>query len=162
MDDDQPYEGLHTDNDFEGGEWIGGEFFFKNKVTSTAGPLSLSPLAPAVFSITTSRSYCTHFRLWHCSQQKQKRQQTKQEQLYGVFADDSDDENESRKGRGRSSGGKADFTKPVAFVSTGETVQPRKQEAEPSRCVPGRASTRCGQRVFGSWSMDAILWRRIY
>jgi hypothetical protein len=32
MEDDQTYEGLHVDNDFEGGEWIGGEFFFKSKV----------------------------------------------------------------------------------------------------------------------------------
>lgn len=31
MDEDQHYERFDMDNDYEGGEWIGGEFFFSNK-----------------------------------------------------------------------------------------------------------------------------------
>mmetsp|Transcript_33140 Transcript_33140/g.93819 ORF Transcript_33140/g.93819 Transcript_33140/m.93819 type:complete len:857 (+) Transcript_33140:229-2799(+) len=96
MDDDEHREKLSMDNDYEGGEWIGGEFFFKNK--------------------------------------KQKRQQTAEEALYGVFAGDSDEEvGERRRQRGGRGGGgsKMDLTRPVAFVSTGEVVQPKKADSPP-------------------------------
>lgn len=36
--DEQPFERLHMDNDYEGGEWIGGEFFFKSKVHCAGRP----------------------------------------------------------------------------------------------------------------------------
>ncbi len=51
LDDEQHCERLDMDNDFEGGEFIGGEFFHRGK--------------------------------------RQRKQQPKDDQLYGVFADDS-------------------------------------------------------------------------
>lgn len=80
MDDDQQYERLDVDKDYEGGQWIGGEFYHQGK--------------------------------------RQKRGQTKEDQLYGVFKDtDSDDDYRGRKGG--QGGGKKDYTVPVGFVSSG-------------------------------------------
>lgn len=50
-DDEQRNERFDVEADFEGGEWIGGEFFHRGK--------------------------------------KQKRQQTAEDRLYGIFAEDS-------------------------------------------------------------------------
>lgn len=50
-DDEQRNDRFDVDADYEGGEWIGGEFYHRGK--------------------------------------KQKRQQTKEDQIYGVFAEDS-------------------------------------------------------------------------
>lgn len=83
MDDEQHYERFGLDNDYEGGEWIGGEFFYRSK--------------------------------------RQKRQQTSEDRLYGIFAGEDSDEEETR-GRGGRRGGssRTDFTKPVSFVSHGQ------------------------------------------
>lgn len=89
MDDEEQHnERFDVDNDFEGGEWIGGEFFYRNK--------------------------------------RQKRQQTEEDRIYGVFAENSSDEEGGRRGR-RGDGTKADLTKPVAFVSKGVS-QPQEEE----------------------------------
>lgn len=62
---------------------------------------------------------------------KEKRSQTKDDVLYGVFAsgdsDDSDDGSSSRKRRKDSN--KTDFTKPVRFVSKGSGIP--GQEIDP-------------------------------
>ena len=48
---------------------------------------------------------------------RQKRQQTKDDQLYGVFAEGSSDEEDRRRKLGRKPA--ADYSKPVGFVSSG-------------------------------------------
>jgi len=91
MADQQDYERFDVDNDYEGGEWIGGEFYFRNK--------------------------------------RQKRQQTEDDRIYGVFAEgsDSDDDRRSR----RKGGERSDYTKPVGFVSSGVVNQnPEAQDQE--------------------------------
>ncbi|KAI7842892.1 hypothetical protein COHA_003404 [Chlorella ohadii] len=81
-DDEQRNDRFDMDADYEGGEWIGGEFFHRGK--------------------------------------KQKRQQTADDRLYGIFAEDSDDEYDRRRGGQGGRGGKrADYTKPVSFVGGG-------------------------------------------
>jgi tuftelin-interacting protein 11 len=86
--DDERRERFDMENDFEGGEYIDGEFFYRNK--------------------------------------RQKRQQTKDEIIYGVFADDSDPEDD-RRARKRD---RADFTKPVSFISKGDVVNKPDEQQE--------------------------------
>lgn len=85
MDEDQEMERFGMDNDFEGGQWINGEFYYKKR--------------------------------------REKPVQTKDDVLYGVFVDDSDDDDgySSRKRKkDRDFGRTPDFTKPVNFISTGK------------------------------------------
>ncbi|KAJ6763375.1 TUFTELIN-INTERACTING PROTEIN 11-RELATED [Salix purpurea] len=59
--------------------------------------------------------------------QKEKRKQSKDDVLYGIFADyDSDDDYVSSSRKRRKDPRKADLTKPVNFVSTG-TVMPNQE-----------------------------------
>ena len=83
-DEDEQNRMRFTDqDDFTGGQWINGEYYYE--------------------------------------EQKQGRHQSKSQQLYGIFAGDSDDESSGKgggKGRHRGGGrGKPDYTKPLAFVS---------------------------------------------
>ena len=91
MDEEQRYERLDADNDYEGLEWIGGEAFFQAK--------------------------------------RQKRQQTKEDQLYGVFAD-SDSDSEGRRARRGGGGGPKDYSKPVGFVSSGVVGKQQDEDGQ--------------------------------
>lgn len=86
MNDDQPYMRFGVEEDYEDGQWIGGEFY--------------------------------------ASKQVKKRNQSRDEALFGVFAESDSDEDGGRKKRKKdgNGGGKADFTKPVNFVSIGNVV----------------------------------------
>ncbi|KAL3537333.1 hypothetical protein ACH5RR_000699 [Cinchona calisaya] len=112
MDEYQESERFGIENDFEDGQWIGGEFYYTKR--------------------------------------KEKRTQTKDDILYGVFASgdsDSDDygglgsSRKRRKDKGLSS--KADLTKPVNFVSTGNVMpnqeidQNMKEEDDVDRLPAG-------------------------
>ena len=111
-DGDEEYERFDVENDFEGGQWIGGEYFYKNK--------------------------------------RQKRQQTEEDRLYGIFAeDDSEDEGRGRRGRRGGGAGRSDFTKPVNFVSRGR-VDPGMDDMDEETKV-GEAQVGPGRCCF---------WRR--
>ena len=110
--EEQQYERFDMDNDFEGGEWIGGEFHYKAK--------------------------------------RQKRMQTRDDQIYGVFADDSDDSGGGGGGRrrrrrdGDGGGNDGDYTRPVNFISTGRVVKDTtlddEAEGSPPRGLGARRS----------------------
>ncbi|PNH02018.1 hypothetical protein TSOC_012032 [Tetrabaena socialis] len=90
----QHYERLDMERDYEGGQWVGGEFFYSKK--------------------------------------RKKQTQSKDDQIYGVFADDSDSDGD-RRGRRRDRGdrdGERDYTKPVGFVSSGKVVQDTMKQDE--------------------------------
>lgn len=111
-DEEQHLDRFDVDNDFEGGEWIGGEYFHRGK--------------------------------------RQKRQQTAVDRIYGVFAENSSDEEDfKRKKRDKQP---ADYTKPVGFVSSGTFVQqppqdgaaPRPSTSQPARATAGLGSSGAG------------------
>ena len=82
MDEEQEYEAFNVDDDFEGGEWIDGEYYYKSK--------------------------------------RRKRGQTKDEQIYGIFAGDASDSEDDRHGRrGLGISRRAKLAKPVGFVEGG-------------------------------------------
>lgn len=64
---------------------------------------------------------------FYFKKQKEKRKQSKDDVLYGIFADyDSDDDYVSSSRKRRKDSRKADLTKPVNFISTG-TVMPNQE-----------------------------------
>eukprot|EP00898_Chlorokybus_atmophyticus_P006958 jgi/Chlat1/7263/Chrsp58S06898 len=101
MDDNgEDNERFGMENDYEGGKFIGDEFYFTKK--------------------------------------RDKRKQTRDDQLYGVFNDSSDDDDGGKGGgrgrkRGRDTGGqdRADYSKPIGFVSSGK-VLPTEPKQEPA------------------------------
>ncbi|XP_057435037.1 septin and tuftelin-interacting protein 1 homolog 1 [Lotus japonicus] len=94
MDEDQEMDRFGMDNDFEGGEWIAGEYYYRKR--------------------------------------KEKHAQTKDDVLYGVFADSDDDYSSRKRRKDRSMSKKQDLTKPVNFVSTG-TFMPNEEIDKNSR-----------------------------
>ncbi|RYQ88052.1 hypothetical protein Ahy_B09g095491 isoform A [Arachis hypogaea] len=96
MDEDQEMERFEMDNDFEEGQWINGEFYYKKR--------------------------------------KEKRTQTRDDVLYGVFAgsDDDDDDDYSSKKLRKDLSKKQDLTKPVNFISTG-TFMPNQDVVDNNR-----------------------------
>lgn len=91
-DSSEDRERFDVDNDYEGGQWIGGEFFYEKK--------------------------------------RKKRQQTEEDRIYGVFAEgDSDDEYERRPSKRE----RADYAKPVNFVSKGTVQDEKADEAKEQR-----------------------------
>lgn len=75
------------DNDYEGGEWVEDEFFYRNK--------------------------------------RKKRSQTRDDQIYGIFAGEDDSDQSEGDGKRRRRGGKGgglknqDYAKPVGFIGGG-------------------------------------------
>lgn len=99
MDEYQHMERFSMENDYSGGQWIGGEFYYSKK-------------------------------------RKEKRSQTRDEALYGVFDESDSDADEASRRKRRDIIKKGDLSKPVSFVSTG-TVMPseeidKEQEEDPS------------------------------
>uniref|UniRef100_A0A1D1XVA0 Tuftelin-interacting protein 11 n=1 Tax=Anthurium amnicola TaxID=1678845 RepID=A0A1D1XVA0_9ARAE len=94
MDEYQGMERFGMENDFEGAQWIDGEFFYTKR-------------------------------------RERSRPQTREDALYGAFAESASSDSDaggssSRRKRGKYDRAAADFTKPVAFVSTG-TVMPSQE-----------------------------------
>lgn len=81
---------------------------------------------------------------YFASGKRQKRGQTREEQIYGVFADSSGDEADRGRKRGPFGGDgvKKDYTKPVGFVSSG--IRPgddqKKQEVDDPDARPSFAT----------------------
>lgn len=92
MDEDQEMERFGMENDYDDGQWIGGEFYYGKR--------------------------------------KEKRHQSKDDVLYGIFASgdtDSDSEGGSNKRKRRKDlSKKQDLTKPLNFVSSG-IVMPNQE-----------------------------------
>ncbi len=99
MDDEQEHERFDVDNDYENGQFIGGEFYASGK--------------------------------------RKKHQQTKEDQLYGVFAEGSDSDDDRRSKRGGMGGASKDFSRPVGFVSSGVVKDPEEAKAETAYDVQG-------------------------
>eukprot|EP00249_Psilotum_nudum_P034631 c53942_g1_i1 orf=3-491(-) len=107
MDEYQHFERFSMENDFSGGQWIGGEFYYKKR--------------------------------------KEKRNQTRDEALYGVFEEsDSDADDRSRKRR-RDVMKRSDLSKPVNFISTGsvmpsEEIEKKAEDGDREGFRPGLGS----------------------
>ncbi|KAK9136676.1 hypothetical protein Sjap_007270 [Stephania japonica] len=95
MEEYQQMDRFGTENDYEGGQWIDGEFYYRNR-------------------------------------KEKKRLQSKDDVLYGVFAEsdsDADEDSSKKRRRGDVLSKRADFSKPVNFVSTG-TFMPNPEKPD--------------------------------
>nr|XP_043636794.1 septin and tuftelin-interacting protein 1 homolog 1 [Erigeron canadensis] len=110
MEEDQERERFGMENDYEDGQWIGGEFYGKRK---------------------------------------EKRHQSKDDVLYGIFASgDSDSDSEGGYGKKKRRKGlsrKQDLTKPLNFVSSG-VVMPIQEIDQISKAENEREDQDDGQR----------------
>lgn len=70
---------------------------------------------------------CAALQEFFFNEQRKGRQQTREQALFGSFADDSDDDDDGRRGRKRK---KEDLSKPVAFVSHGVTGSSTDKEKD--------------------------------
>ena len=117
-------EAFDMGNDYEGGMFIGGEYFHKGKVWAVYFIFRLLHLG------------CIHHHRvkFCCILQKERRNQTKEDAIYGMFWSDSDDEGRGRKKRkGKKESQPVDYTRPMGFVksSAGGTVEDeQKHERE--------------------------------
>ena len=78
---------------------------------------------------------------------RQRRAQTRDDQILGVFADGSDSDEEGRRGRRKGQREQADYSKPVEFVSTGLAAgskPPGEQAAQPQAETAAALSTGLG------------------
>jgi tuftelin-interacting protein 11 len=117
----QDYERFDVSNDYEGGEWIDGEFFYRNK--------------------------------------RQKRAQTKEDQIYGVFAD-NDSDSDAERGYATRGGKRKDYSKPVGFIgggTIGNASQQREEDVHDNQEAEedGASLTRQGLGGLGSRSRAA-------
>ena len=94
---------------------------------------------------------------YYASGVKKGRTQTQEERLYGVFAEDSDEEYEGRKGKRRKKQ-QDSFSKPVGFVSggiTGSSTEKPEEIQKAERDLGNEAGNRSNSRGQGGLGFES-------